>query len=433
MKIIEVDHLTKEYRLGQIFSLKDLFLNTFRRLRGLSTYKRATFKAIDDISFSVDYGEVIGIIGSNGAGKSTLLKHLAGITTATSGSIKVRGKVAPLIEVGAGLNPELTGRENIFLNASILGIPKQKIKEKLPGIVEFAELEKFIDTPVKRYSSGMTVRLGFSIATSIEADILIVDEVLAVGDLAFQRKCFDRMEQLIKKEGKTVLLVSHNIRQVERLCTRVILLDQGRISTDGETSEVCNLFYEKSADNVRETLNNHLASTRVKGTGEVDVVSVEILGKEKVITDNIRSGESLTFRVVLAVKQSLKKPEIVVGTHTTDFIYLTANSTAVFPNRPNLPQGQHIVECTIPSFPMAPGAYCVRVTIFDQHRRLIYDGETLKVFGVLPRGNEMLEAALRLFDLDAHWNIGSHKLAPSHDNCDDSHQNSFPKNDSLTE
>src|SRR5205085_2887023 len=180
--------------------------------------------------------------GTNGAGKSTMLKMLARITVPTSGTVRVRGKIAPLIEVGAGLISELTGRENVFLNGIILGMSYRQIKSKFDEIVAFAELEEFIDTPIKRYSSGMAVRLGFSIATCVDADILIVDEVLAVGDLAFQRKCFDRMEDMIKRQGKTVLLVSHNTRQIERLCSRVILMDHGRVVADDSPGKVCDLF-----------------------------------------------------------------------------------------------------------------------------------------------------------------------------------------------
>src|SRR6266567_7593133 len=232
MPVIEVNHVTKEYRLGQFHSLKQSVLDAVARLRGHPVQERAPFKALDDVDFSVEEGEVLGIIGSNGAGKSTLLKLLARITVPTSGLISVRGKIAPLIEVSAGLISDLTGRENVYLNGIILGMPYAQVKKKFDEIVAFAELEEFIDTPIKRYSTGMAVRLGFSLATCVDADILIVDEVLAVGDLAFQRKCFDRMEDMIKRQGKTVLLVSHNTRQIERLCDRVILMDHGRIIAD---------------------------------------------------------------------------------------------------------------------------------------------------------------------------------------------------------
>ena len=194
---IEVSHLTKGYRLGALQSLKDTALNAGRRLLGRPVAERPMFKALDDVSFRIEPGEVVGIIGHNGAGKSTLLKMLARISTPTSGTVTVNGRIAPLIEVGAGFVPDFTGRENVYLNASILGMSKVEIDRKFDEIVDFAEMAEFIDTPVKRYSSGMQVKLAFAVATSIEAEILIVDEVLAVGDLAFQRKCFDRMEDTV--------------------------------------------------------------------------------------------------------------------------------------------------------------------------------------------------------------------------------------------
>ena len=245
MPIIEVEHLTKEYRLGTMHGLKQTLLNTLARLTGRKVEERPLFKALDNVSFSIEQGEVVGIIGHNGAGKSTLLKMLARISNPTSGSIKVMGRISPLIEVGAGFVPDFTGRENVYLNAAILGMSRQETDKKFDEIVEFAEMAEFIDTPVKRYSTGMQVKLAFSVATSIESEILIVDEVLAVGDLAFQRKCFDHVETLINAENRTVLVVSHNLRQIERLCKRVLLLDHGKIIADGEPKPVCNRMFEE--------------------------------------------------------------------------------------------------------------------------------------------------------------------------------------------
>ena len=205
MPIIEIDHLTKEYRLGAMQGFKETLLNTTSRLTGKKLLERPLFKALDDINFCIEQGEVVGIIGHNGAGKSTLLKMLAKITTPTHGSIKVRGRIAPLIEVGAGFVPDFTGRENVYLNGAILGMSRREIDRKFDEIVDFAEMAEFIDTPVKRYSSGMQVKLAFAVATSIESEILIVDEVLAVGDLAFQRKCFDRMEDVIREVQSKIL------------------------------------------------------------------------------------------------------------------------------------------------------------------------------------------------------------------------------------
>ena len=246
MPAIEVSHVTKEYRLGALQSLKQTLLNTGARLLGRQVEEPPLFKALDDVSFSIEPGEVVGIIGHNGAGKSTLLKMLAQITTPTHGTVKVNGRIAPLIEVGAGFVADFTGRENVYLNGAILGMSKKEIDRKFDEIVDFAEMAEFIDTPVKRYSSGMQVKLAFAVATSVEAEILIVDEVLAVGDLAFQRKCFDRMERLIKRDHRTVLLVSHNIRQVERLCSRVILLNHGTVTFDGASREACNIFADEN-------------------------------------------------------------------------------------------------------------------------------------------------------------------------------------------
>ncbi|SHE23213.1 ABC transporter ATP-binding protein [methanotrophic endosymbiont of Bathymodiolus puteoserpentis (Logatchev)] len=407
MPIIEVNHLTKEYQLGHISSLKDTALNTLRRMAFQPTQKREQFKALDDVNFHINEGEVVGIIGHNGAGKSTLLKHLANISNPTKGEVIVKGSVAPLIEVGAGVNPELTGRENIFLNGAILGIPKKIIKSKLDEIIEFSELEQFIDTPVKRYSSGMTVKLGFSIATSMEADILIVDEVLAVGDLAFQRKCFDRMEDLIKRRGKTVLIVSHNIRQIQRLCSRTIMLSHGQIVADGQPDTVCNQFYKQSNNKIFNTTNKQTQHTEIKTSGEVELESIEILDINNQITSEIKSQDPLNIRLTLKFNSPLKKPEIVIGTHTTDFVYLTACSTAIYDERPDFTAGLHTVHCIIPSYPIAPGIYCIRLSIFDQNRRDIYSGETLKHFTVSPKSNEMKEAGLRTLDLPSNWVINN--------------------------
>ncbi|MEM6579666.1 MAG: ABC transporter ATP-binding protein [Pseudomonadota bacterium] len=408
MTAIEVNHLTKEYRLGALAGLKDNLLNTAARLRGREVQRRALFKALDDVSFSVDKGEVLGIIGHNGAGKSTLLKVLARITTATSGSIKVDGRIAPLIEVGAGFIPDFTGRENVYLNGAIMGLSKKEIDTKFDEIVAFAEMEEFIDTPVKRYSSGMQVKLAFSVATSIESEILIVDEVLAVGDLAFQRKCFDRMEELIKSQGRTVLIVSHNIRQVIRMCNRVIMMDGGKVASDGDPLQVTELYYNQSNQRIQQ--NQHEATAenaRIQSSGEVELLEINVLDGNENITEEIVSGDSLGISVKLLCHRPLEKPEIVVGTHTTDFIYLSAGSTAVLDDRPDFTAGTHVVKYRVPSFPMVAGAYCVRVSIFDSNGRLVLSGETLKTFTVVPLPGEAKHPPLRTLHLPAAWDINN--------------------------
>ena len=408
MPIIEVNHVTKEYQLGQLQSMKTTVFNQWRRFTGRPIEERAPFKALDDVNFCIEPGEVVGIIGHNGAGKSTMLKLLANISKPSSGSIQVKGKVAPLIEVGAGLVGDLTGRENIYLNGAILGIPKTEIKHKFDEIVSFAELEDFIDTPIKRYSSGMQVRLGFSIATSVESDILIVDEVLAVGDLAFQRKCFDRMENLIKRHGKTVLIVSHNIRQVERLCSRVILLGKGAIIADGLPADVCDSFYEQSDSKI------HAQILQSSQSGKQNLLASGELGLERLFLQDCYGREIATVThlgdIDVVIDFRLHEPlsflTFGTGIHTTDFLYLTThNSEHEMPNI-NLPAGQHRIRCRIRKIPLLPGIYSLRLGITaSRATRTVFYAENLLSFQVLPPEGQQQSTAMRdgFFALDAQW------------------------------
>lgn len=252
--VIKVENLSKQYRLGQVSTgtishdlnrwwhsvrgKEDPYLKigeaNDRTQKGASEY----VWALRDINFSVKHGEVLGIVGKNGAGKSTLLKILSRTTAPTTGSVKIKGRVASLLEVGTGFHPELSGRENIFLNGAILGMTRLEIKQKFDEIVDFAGIERYIDTPVKRYSSGMYVRLAFAVAAHLEPEILIVDEVLAVGDAEFQKKCLGKMKDVSEKDGRTVLFVSHNMEAIQNLCTHAILINQGKVTIDGTVSQV---------------------------------------------------------------------------------------------------------------------------------------------------------------------------------------------------
>jgi len=392
MAIIEVDNVIKEYQLGQFKSLKQSLLATAGRLMGKEVERPTPFRALDGVSFSIEEGEVVGIIGTNGAGKSTLLKLLAGITKPTRGTVSVRGRVAPLIEVGAGLHPELTGRENIYLNGSIMGISQGEIKRRFDEIVGFAELEKFIDTPVKRYSSGMAVRLGFSIATIVESDILIVDEVLAVGDLAFQRKCFDRMENLIKKQRKTVLLVSHNIRQIERICTRSILIDRGKILLNDNPGIVCSKFYDINNTKILHNIKNNNINIQTSGDITVKKITIHVDSKKNSV-EEVFFGSKLTIRVDFKSDLYIEKPEIVIGFHTTDFIYISSTSTASIHDRPDITVGNHIVKCSIDNLQLMPGIYGVRLGFLDKFRRVLWYGENIKIFNVIASGIDITKTA----------------------------------------
>ena len=406
MAVIEVNHVTKEFRLGQLHSLKQSVLDVVARVRGQPVPERAPFKALDDVDFKVEQGEVLGIIGPNGAGKSTLLKLLARISVPTRGSVHVRGSVAPLIEVGAGMVPDLTGRENIYLNAAILGMRRAEIAKKFDEIVSFAELEEFIDTPVKRYSSGMYVRLGFSIATSMDAAILIVDEVLAVGDLAFQRKCFDRMEDMIKRQGKTVLLVSHNVRQVERLCSRVILLDHGAVINDGNPTDVCNFFVDKSNQKIQA--NQKISQAKFTISDEVEFGSIDVIDEKGSRGDSIEFLRPMRLRLSFEARVPLQQMTFYIGLHTTDFVYLTAHNTAYEPV--DLQKGPHCVELEIKAMTLLPGVYCVLAWIGQPNGRTVFHGESLSTFRVFAQDYIVTRQRDRaILHMDASWNLVAHR------------------------
>ena len=401
MSVIEVKNLTKEYQLGALTNIKDNALNLLKRIQGKPVKERKRFKALDDMSFNIEKGEVIGIIGTNGAGKSTLLKHLARITTPTSGSVSVSGTVAPLIEVGAGFVPDLTGRENIYLNCTIMGLSRKEIDKKIDGIIEFSELEEFIDTPIKRYSSGMSVRLGFSVATSIDADILIVDEVLAVGDLAFQRKCFDRMEDMIKRQGKTVLLVSHNIRQVERLCSRIIMLDHGHVVSDGNPSEVAKLFYDHSNKKIH-TESAKTPSTTAQTTEDLDFQKIELLDDLDQPVTKATFMQPIRVRIHFHINRPVERLVVMIGIHSTDFVYLTANNTVELPR--NYLPGDYSIEMRLQALRFLPGVYSFRVWIGTPEGKVTFYSENLSPFHVVC--DNMLitrQQGMGLFHIEDKW------------------------------
>jgi len=286
--IITIKNLGKKYNIthqrGGYVALRDVLTNIFKnpfkfakhkakQIAGLET--KEEFWALKDINFEVAQGEVIGIIGANGAGKSTLLKILTGITPPTEGEIIMRGKVASLLEVGTGFHPELTGRENIFLNGAILGMTKKEIARKFDEIVTFSGIEKFLDTPVKYYSSGMYVRLAFSVAAHMEPDILLVDEVLAVGDAEFQKKCLGKMEEVTQGKGRTILFVSHNMAAIERLCRKTILLENSKVRMVGKTEKVIAEYL-----NTKEALSKQPLTERKNNNGSKRVVFTHCEAKE---------------------------------------------------------------------------------------------------------------------------------------------------------
>ncbi len=289
--IIKIEHVSKEYRLGAIGggTLRGDLQSLMARIRGKEDpnarigqdvyTKNQRFLALDDVSFSIQKGERVGIIGHNGAGKSTLLKLLSRVTAPTKGTISYNGRIASMLEVGTGFHPELTGRENIYLNGAILGMTKAEIAEKFDDIVAFAEMEKFVDTPVKRYSSGMYVKLAFAVAAHLDSDILVMDEVLAVGDMKFQQKCLGKMDDVSKSEGKTVLYVSHNMNTIRQLCTRCIVLDHGKVIFDGDVEAAIGIYMSVNED-LKLTYDYRNYKRSVNETRKLQMLSCDIVERD---------------------------------------------------------------------------------------------------------------------------------------------------------
>lgn len=324
--ILKIENLSKQYRLGVIGTgtLSHDLNRWWHKLRGKTdpylkigeTNDRAVSGnsqyvwALKDINFEVAQGEIVGIIGKNGAGKSTLLKILSRVTGPTTGSIKSRGRIASLLEVGTGFHPELTGRENIYINGAILGMSKAEIKSKIDEIVRFSGCERYIDTPTKRYSSGMTVRLAFAVAAHLEPDILIVDEVLAVGDAEFQKKAIGKMQDISNSEGRTVLFVSHNMAAVKSLCNRGIVLENGKSVYDGTSEEAVNFYLSQS---------KHFQSKKLldrqdrSGNGAITFTQLSIENEQHNEVNEVICGSSVRFKISFKRNREVKDNDFVFG------------------------------------------------------------------------------------------------------------------------
>ncbi|MBR5126507.1 MAG: ATP-binding cassette domain-containing protein [Oscillospiraceae bacterium] len=312
---IKFDHVSKEYRLGAIGggTLKGDLQSFMAKIRGkedpnlmigAKTYNgNEKFLALDDISFEVRKGEALGIIGHNGAGKSTLLKLLSRVTAPSKGTISYNGRIASMLEVGTGFHPELTGRENVYMNGAILGMTKAEIDKKFDEIVAFAEMEKFIDTPVKRYSSGMYVKLAFSVAAHLDSEIMVMDEVLAVGDMKFQQKCLGRMGDAANEEGRTVLYVSHNMNTIRQLCTRCLVLDHGKIIFAGDVEQAIEIYMKSQGDVSCTDYDLSKKSSRDPGATPAKLMRLQIREKQNAVYE---IGESLTFDVEILARRAFE-------------------------------------------------------------------------------------------------------------------------------
>jgi lipopolysaccharide transport system ATP-binding protein len=368
--IIRAEALGKRYVLrhqigSQYVALRDVIADGFRNLarraggrEAADTSAREQFWALRNVSFDIKQGERVGIIGRNGAGKSTLLKILSRITDPTSGRVSITGRVASLLEVGTGFHPELTGRENIFLNGAILGMARTEILRKFDEIVAFSEVERFLDTPVKRFSSGMHVRLAFSVAAHLEAEILIVDEVLAVGDMQFQKKCIGRMEE-ISGSGRTVLFVSHNMATITSLCNRCVLLESGRLVADGEPSDVI-LKYYGGRTSSPAALDLTTSNRRV-GDSYAQLISGAILDSSGRVVHDPELGESIFVEMRYRILESAKVKSV------PNFDFFRADGTCAFivvaPNVEVVEPGEYLAKCQIPANFLNDGGYFVGLTL----------------------------------------------------------------------
>jgi lipopolysaccharide transport system ATP-binding protein len=312
-----------------------------------------------DVSFAVQPGDVVGVIGRNGAGKSTLLKILSRITKPTAGRVALRGRVGSLLEVGTGFHPELTGRENIYLNGAVLGMRRREIARKFDRIVEFAEIGPFLDTPVKRYSSGMYVRLAFAVAAHLEPEILIVDEVLAVGDMAFQRKCMGRMRE-VGRSGCTVLFVSHNMPAVESLCTRAILLDGGCLVAEGGVAELV-AEYRRRVMGPSENAGAALAERDDPGRKQRVFRSVALLNEDGEPTNFIPLGGLFRARITVEARTPISYPAVTIGIDDTMGQRLLSLVTPLSRAAVERIDGYCEIECRVESFPLAPGEYWLKL------------------------------------------------------------------------
>lgn len=370
--MLEVKNLSKKYAIGErlpYYSLRDTIMGVVRDPFGLikarivnpAGLKDDNFWALKNISFSVMPGEVIGIIGRNGAGKSTLLKIITQITYPTLGEVRLRGRVSSLLEVGTGFHPELTGRENIYLNGAILGMRRHETKSKFKKIVAFSGIEKFIDTPVKFYSSGMYTRLAFAVAAHLESDILLVDEVLAVGDAEFQKKCLSRMEN-IRKHGRTILFVSHSMQAITRLCDRVILFDSGRLVEDGETQKVIGRYLGKALTTRAVRTWTDLGGA--PGNEVVRLKEVRVKREDGKISQrfDIRRPIELEIEYVVMISGTLLVPAISV-INDQGIVVFSSNCTEHKWNIAPRKKGTYISSATIPGNLISDGDYAVRVVI----------------------------------------------------------------------
>ena len=387
--VIRADSLSKRYRIIRSRSASN---STFSR-----SSNNQDFWALQDVSFEIDRGEVVGIIGRNGAGKSTLLKILCRITEPTEGKARIRGRVTSLLEVGTGFHPELTGRENVYLNGSILGMTRAEIRNKFDEIVSFAEIDQFLNTPVKRYSSGMYVRLAFSVAAHLEPEVLVVDEALAVGDVGFQRKCLDHMRNLARS-GVTILLVSHNLFAVKSMCHRVLMLSAGRLGFDGPPAEGIDL-YEK---NSRSEANSQAPGVIGEDINQWPIVIrfIELLDEGDAPRAVYEYGERMRVRIHYEVRRPVRYPNFYLGIRRSDNVACCSFSAARDGVTAPLLEQSGMIELLTPPLRLVSDVYSTYATVWGHEFKSRYCEQTGPSFHVR---DEVLNEHFGVFHVPAEW------------------------------
>ena len=363
--MIKIDGVKKQYKLGQIggTTLRDELQRLHAKIHkkedptkkiGAKNYNQGEkFMALDGVSFEVKKGERVGIIGHNGAGKSTLLKLISRITAPTEGSISLNGRVASMLEVGTGFHGELTGRENIYMNGAILGMTKKEIDAKIESIIDFSECREFIDTPVKRYSSGMYVKLAFSVAAHLDSEIVIMDEVLAVGDVNFQQKCLNKMRDISLQEGRTILYVSHNMNTIRQLCDRVIVLNHGKLIFDGDVEEGIEIYSKKGGIVVKDEYDLSV----IDREGECDGV----LKMEKLSVDGYEFSDLFNFRLTISSQNNLNNCLIRFMVTKSDYVTIGTAYSDLF----DLKEGENIIKFSLDLSEVCSGEYFASIALAD--------------------------------------------------------------------
>jgi ABC-type polysaccharide/polyol phosphate transport system ATPase subunit len=376
---IQLERVSKRYRAGRSRTLVDLVASQIDRMRGRSDeiYSAArgrvdaTIHALRDVSFDVPEGAGLGVIGRNGAGKTTLLKMISRVTWPTSGTVRVAGHVVSLIELGAGFHPELTGRENVYLGAGLFGLTKREIDRQFDAIVHFADVARLIDTPMKRYSSGLYARLGFAVAIFSNPDIVLVDEVLAVGDAAFRRRALEALRRLIG-EGKTVLFISHDMWNVRRLCSEILWMENGGVRAYGPAGDIAERYMNEVNVEALANQTNALQSHR-GGTGEMRYVSVEILTDAGQPTGMIRAGETIVVRASYRADERVKRPVFQVAIIDVDTGLVITTGNSIGTDVPAEIHGAGAIECRFTRLPLRPRQYVLRLSISDCDQLASYD------------------------------------------------------------